>query len=38
MDRYAISELEDGRIMVDKGELFTHKQFDDPRCFIKVKA
>lgn len=38
MDRYVISELEDGRIMVDKGELFTYKQFDDPRCFIKVKA
>ena len=36
MDRYAISTLEDGRILVDKSELFTVNHFDDPHCFVKV--
>ena len=38
MDRYAISELDDGRIKVDKGQLFKFKNFNDPRCYLKVKA
>jgi len=36
MDRYAISKLGDGRIVVDKSELFTVDQFEDPRCFLKA--
>ena len=36
MDRYAISMLEDGRIVVDSSELFTNKQFDEPRSFLKA--
>lgn len=36
MDRYAISTLEDGRILVDKSALYTVTQFDDPRCFLKA--
>jgi len=36
MDRYAISTLEDGRILVDKSVLYTVNQFDDPRCFLKA--
>lgn len=36
MDRYAISTLEDGRILVDKSVPYTVTQFDDPRCFLKA--
>ena len=36
MDRYGISLMEDGRILVDKGSLFTFKQFDDPRSYLKT--
>ena len=35
MDRYAIQQLEDGRIVVDKSELYTFEQFDDTRSFVK---
>jgi len=34
MDRYAISTLEDGRILVDKSVLYKVNQFDDPHCFL----
>lgn len=36
MDRYIISKLADGRIVVDSSELFTVDNFDDPRCFLKA--
>jgi len=36
MDRYGISVLEDGRIKVDKGILYTVKNFDNPECFLKA--
>jgi len=36
MDRYAISTLEDGRIVVDKGELYTVDDFKDERSFLKA--
>ena len=36
MDRYGIVQLEDGRLQVDKGALFTVKQFDDPKSFLKA--
>ncbi len=36
MDRYAISILEDGRIVVDKGELYMVDDFENPRSFLKA--
>jgi cytochrome b6-f complex iron-sulfur subunit len=36
MDRYGISVLEDGRIKVDRGVLYTVKNFDNPECFLKA--
>jgi cytochrome b6-f complex iron-sulfur subunit len=36
MDRYAIHQLEDGRIVVDRSSLFTFKEFDNPKAFVKV--
>lgn len=36
MDRYAISELEDGRLLVDKSKIFTHKDFENPEAFVTV--
>jgi hypothetical protein len=34
MDRYGITVLEDGRIKVDKGVLYTVNDFDNPDCFL----
>ena len=36
MDRYGITVLEDGRIKVDKGVIYTVKNFDNPECFLKA--
>ncbi len=36
MDRYAIFTLEDGRIVVDKSELYQVTDFEDERCYLKA--
>jgi len=36
MDRYGIRRTEDGRILVDKAQLFTEAQFSNPASFLKA--
>ncbi|MEN8190935.1 MAG: Rieske 2Fe-2S domain-containing protein [Thermodesulfobacteriota bacterium] len=36
MDRYGISRMEDGRIVVDKSKLYTVNDFEDPDCFLQA--
>lgn len=36
MDRYGIRMLEDGRLQVDKSELYTVAHFNDPGSFLKA--